>query len=67
MQYPLCIELISEGKLDVKKMISHRYGFSADEVAAGFECAASPAQTKAIKVMFNLPSQTPPAKTGFWR
>ena len=35
LQYPLCIELISEGKVDVQKMISHRYGFGADEVAAG--------------------------------
>ncbi|KAK9846852.1 hypothetical protein WJX84_004058, partial [Apatococcus fuscideae] len=57
----MCLELISEGKIDVKTMISHRYGFSAEEVAAGFECASSPAQTKAIKVTFNLPSQAPEA------
>ena len=66
MQYPLCIELISEGKIDVKTMISHRYGFSPQEVDAGFECAASPAQTKAIKVMFNLPGQASEVKKGWW-
>lgn len=58
MQYPLAIEMLQEGKIDVKPMITHRFGFSGrDEVIAGFECAADAAKTKAIKVMFNLPGK----------
>ena len=52
----MAIEMLQEGRIDVKPMITHRFGFSgAEEVIAGFECAADAAKTKAIKVMFNLP------------
>lgn len=58
MQYPTAIEMLQEGRIDVKPMITHRFGFSGrDEVIAGFECAANAAKTKAIKVMFNLPGE----------
>ena len=55
LQYPMCLELVSEGKIDVGSMISHRFGFSAEEITAGFQCAADASGTKAVKVMFHLP------------
>ncbi len=59
VQYPMAIEMLQEGRIDVKPMITHRFGFSGrEEVIAGFECAADAARTKAIKVMFNLPGET---------
>ena len=58
MQYPMAIEMLQEGRINVKPMITHRFGFSGrEEVIAGFECAADAARTKAIKVMFNLPGE----------
>ena len=58
VQYPLAIEMLQEGRIDVKPMITHRFGFTGrDDVIAGFECAADAAKTKAIKVMFNLPGE----------
>ena len=58
VQYPMAIEMLQEGKIDVKPMITHRFGFNGrDEVIAGFECAANAAKTKSIKVMFNLPAE----------
>ena len=57
-QYPMAIEMLQEGKIDVKPMITHRFGFTGrDEVIAGFECEANAARTKSIKVMFNLPGE----------
>lgn len=56
VQYPTAIELLEEGLIDVKPMITHHFGFSSiEEVVAGFECAANASQTKSIKVMFHLP------------
>ena len=55
LQYPICLELVSEGKINVGSMITHRFGFSAEEIAAGFRCAADVGATKAVKVMFHLP------------
>jgi len=55
--YPTAIELLQGGLIDVKPMITHRYGFTGvKEVVEGFECAANAAKTKSIKVMFNLPA-----------
>ena len=54
MQYPLCLKLLESGKVDVNPMITHRFGFSAKEIDAGFDTAARAAVTGAIKVMFNL-------------
>ncbi len=62
MQYPMCLELVSEAKIDVAAMISHRFGFSAAEITAGFKCAADASDTKAVKVMFHLPD---PSAEGF--
>ncbi|GLT36015.1 hypothetical protein SLA2020_104200 [Shorea laevis] len=50
--WPLCLELISSGKVDVKPLITHRFGFSQKEVEEAFETSARGGT--AIKVMFNL-------------
>lgn len=55
VQYPLCISLMETGRVDVKPLITHRFGWSESEVKAGFDCAVRSAETKAIKVMFRLP------------
>lgn len=53
----MAIEMLREGRIDVKPMITHRYSFTnIEEVVAGFQCAVDAARTKAIKVMFNIPS-----------
>ena len=54
MQYPMCLSLLEDKMIDVTPMISHRLGFSAEELAKGFDIALRPAETKAVKVMFNL-------------
>jgi L-iditol 2-dehydrogenase len=41
-------------RVDVQPLITHRFGFSAEEVRQGFDTAMRAAETKAIKVMFNL-------------
>jgi len=53
-QYPLCVSLLESGAVDVKPMITHRFGFSGEQIAAGFDCAVRSRETGAIKVMFNL-------------
>lgn len=53
-QYPLCLSLLSSGRVDVKPLITHRFGFSAAEVLRGFDTAHRADATGAIKVMFNL-------------
>lgn len=50
--WPLCIEFLSTGKIDVKPLITHRFGFSQEEVEKAFETSAGGGN--AIKVMFNL-------------
>lgn len=50
--WPLCLEFLRTGKIDVKPLITHRFGFSQEEVEAAFEASASGGN--AIKVMFNL-------------
>ncbi|CDP03530.1 unnamed protein product [Coffea canephora] len=50
--WPLCLEFISSGKIDVKPLITHRFGFSEQEVKEAFETSAHGGT--AIKVMFNL-------------
>ncbi|KAF5193932.1 L-threonine 3-dehydrogenase [Thalictrum thalictroides] len=50
--WPLCIDLINPGKIDVKPLITHRFGFSQDEVEKAFETSAK--GSDAIKVMLNL-------------
>jgi len=50
--WPLCLELISSGRIDVKPLITHRFGFSQKEVEEAFETSAR--GSNAIKVMFNL-------------
>lgn len=52
--YPLCLSLLGQKKIDVTPLITHRFGFSEQEVAKGFDTALRSAETKAIKVMFNL-------------
>ncbi|GMP70074.1 hypothetical protein CsSME_00029093 [Camellia sinensis var. sinensis] len=50
--WPLCIEFLRSGKIDVKPLITHRFGFSQKEVEEAFETSACGGS--AIKVMFNL-------------
>ncbi|OWM75648.1 L-idonate 5-dehydrogenase-like [Punica granatum] len=50
--WPLCIEFLRTGKIDVKPLITHRFGFSQEEVERAFETSARGGN--AIKVMFNL-------------
>ncbi|XP_020572019.1 sorbitol dehydrogenase-like [Phalaenopsis equestris] len=50
--WPLCIEFMRSGKIDVKPLITHRFGFSQKEVEEAFEVSARGGN--AIKVMFNL-------------
>jgi len=52
--YPLCLSLFEAKKINVEPLITHRLGFSAEDVAKGFDTALRSAETKAIKVMFNL-------------
>ena len=47
--YPLCISLMSSKRVNVLPLVTHRFGWSASQLHAGFEAAAS---GKAIKVMF---------------
>jgi len=54
VQYPLCLKLMESKRVDVSPMITHRFGFSENEVHAAFDCAARAAQTGAIKVMFTM-------------
>ena len=56
MQYPTAIDLVSEGRIRAKEMVTHRFGFEGiEDVLGGFKCAINAFETKAIKVMFNLP------------
>jgi len=50
--WPLCLEFLTSGKIDVKPLITHRFGFSQKEVEEAFETSAGGGS--AIKVMFNL-------------
>ncbi|KAK6125928.1 hypothetical protein DH2020_040317 [Rehmannia glutinosa] len=50
--WPLCLEFLRSGKIDVKPLITHRFGFSQTEVEDAFETSARGGT--AIKVMFNL-------------
>ncbi|KAI4351816.1 hypothetical protein L6164_006129 [Bauhinia variegata] len=50
--WPLCIELLRTGKIDIKPLITHRFGFSQKELEQAFETSAQGGN--AIKIMFNL-------------
>ncbi|XP_072967929.1 sorbitol dehydrogenase [Typha angustifolia] len=50
--WPLCLEFLRSGKIDVKPLITHRFGFSQKEVEEAFEVSARGGD--AIKVMFNI-------------
>ncbi|KAF9613227.1 hypothetical protein IFM89_006328 [Coptis chinensis] len=50
--WPLCLDLLSSGKIDVKPLITHRFGFTQSELEKAFETSAQGGD--AIKVMFNL-------------
>ena len=53
LQFPLCISLLEEGKIQTEPLITHRLGFSEAEVLKGFQIASTSATTGAIKVMFS--------------
>ncbi|XP_019175847.1 PREDICTED: sorbitol dehydrogenase-like [Ipomoea nil] len=50
--WPQCIEFLMSGKIDVKPLITHRFGFTQKEVEEAFETSARGGN--AVKVMFNL-------------
>nr|GMD34605.1 sorbitol dehydrogenase-like [Ipomoea batatas] len=50
--WPQCIEFLRSGKIDVKPLITHRFGFTQKDVEEAFETSARGGN--AIKVMFNL-------------
>ncbi|XP_059629385.1 L-idonate 5-dehydrogenase-like [Cornus florida] len=50
--WPLCIEFLRTGKIDVKPLITHRFRFTQEDVEEAFETSAQGGN--AIKVMFNL-------------
>ncbi|TQD81663.1 hypothetical protein C1H46_032759 [Malus baccata] len=50
--WPLCLEFLRSGKIDVKPLITHRFGFTEKEVEEAF--ATSARGGNAIKVMFKL-------------
>ena len=53
VQYPTCLDLLEEKKIDCEPLITHRFGFSEKDIISGFETAAAAGKTGAIKVMFN--------------
>lgn len=50
--WPICIELLRTGKIDVKPLVTHRYKFTQEDVEKAFETSSQGGN--AIKVMFNL-------------
>lgn len=50
--WPLCLDFLSSGKLDVKPLITHRFGFTQEDIEKGFDTSGH--NPNAIKVMFNL-------------
>jgi len=46
--------LLEDKKVDLAPLITHRLGFSEESMVKGFDIARRSAETKAIKVMFNL-------------
>lgn len=54
LQWPLCMSLLEDRKIDIVPIISHRFGFDEAEVAKGFDTALRSTETKAVKVIFNL-------------
>lgn len=55
--YPTCLKLIELGRLDVTPLITHRFGCTPADVAAGFALARSGGRDTGelvIKVMFNI-------------
>ncbi|CAH9094674.1 unnamed protein product [Cuscuta europaea] len=50
--WPLCIDLMKSGKIDVKPLVTHRFKFSQEDLEEAF--ATSARGGNAIKVMFNL-------------
>lgn len=50
--YPLCIDLLQSRKIDVRPLITHRFGLTEEEVKAAFKASATAGD--AIKVMFTL-------------
>lgn len=49
--YPLCIDLLQSRKIDVRPLITHRFGFTEEEVKTAFKTSA---MGDAIKVMFTI-------------
>lgn len=50
--YPVCIDLLQSRKVDVRPLITHRYGLTQEDVQAAFKTTAMAGD--AIKVMFTI-------------
>ena len=50
--YPLALEMLTCGQVDLAPMISHRFNFSQKGVQDGFDCAMT--EPSAIKIMFKV-------------
>ncbi|MCO5604311.1 hypothetical protein L7F22_058476 [Adiantum nelumboides] len=55
--YPLCIDLLQSRKVDVRPLITHRYGLSKEEIEAAFRTTALAGD--AIKVQTQEPHSPP--------
>lgn len=52
--YPICLSLLASEKINLKPLITHRFGFDEPSVAEGFAAARDTAVSGAIKVMFDV-------------
>lgn len=52
--YPLCLHLLSSGKVNTETLITHRYPFTAEGLAEGFATALDHEKQQAIKVLFDV-------------
>ena len=52
--YPLCISLMSSKRIDISPLITHRFGWSSEQLQAGFQTALHHERSGAIKVMFQF-------------
>ncbi|CAN0902667.1 L-idonate 5-dehydrogenase [Linum grandiflorum] len=50
--WPLCLDFLKTGKIDVKPLITHRFKFTQEDIDSAFKTSAGGGN--AIKVMFNL-------------
>ncbi len=50
--FPLALSLLASKRIDVLPLITHRFGWTAAQLHAGFDAAKNADKQNAIKVMF---------------